>query len=222
MSKEPYYLLDGTHVLIAGATGSGDEYGGKSVLANWWFDQSVRKGHRELGVYINPKRLRFVRGTTVSSLKGMAEAYQSGKRRFDVRFTGEEAHGRLMRMLRRLPGDKIVVHDEAQSYRSAESLDWALSQAGNLAHSDEPTGDIRSLVVTQRPWNLPEQQRANMPLKIWVGPFGSEAKRFFQSEAMGEAADKVETATGPYRWSVTDGGDYIRTHAPVPAEYAEG
>lgn len=219
--SEPYYLTDGAHVLIAGATGSGEKYGGKSVLANWWYANAVKTGNRDIGVFFNPKRLSFVRGTEVSTRKGLAEAYRAGKRLFDYRpGDAEDSHRGLVATLRNLPGAKIVVSDEAQSYRDSDSLNWLLSQGGNMANSAEPTGDIRSLVVTQRPWNLPEELRANMPLKIWVGPYGNEASHFFQAEQMGAAGAMVEAATGPFRWSVTDGGDYVRTHKPVPEEYA--
>ncbi len=89
-----------------------------------------------------------------------------------------------------------------------------------MENSSEPTDDIRSLVITQRPWNMPEKERANMPLKIWVGPFGNEAEHFFDAERMDRAAKQVKEATGPYHWSVTDGGDYVETNSPVPEEYA--
>lgn len=217
-----YYLTDGAHVLIAGATGAGDEYGGKSVLANWWFHQSVDRGWHAMGVYFNPKRLGYVRGRTVGSLIELAEAYRGGARLLDFQVTGdlEHEHAQLVRLLRGLPGEKILVHDEAQSYRGSYSLNWCLSQGGNMAASGETTDDIRSLVVTQRPWNLIEELRANMPLKVWVGPFGNEARHFFDAERMTEAADRVREATGPFRWSVTDGGDFVETNPPVPAEYA--
>ena len=222
-----YYLTDGSHVLISGATGAGDDYGGKSVLANWWFRQAVEQGHSALGVFFNPKGLGYVtRGSEVSrvrTLSGFAQAYRSGARLIDY-YPGdggsEESHGALVETLKRLPGDKIVVHDEAQAYKDAESLSWCLAQGGNMAQGSLPTGDIRSLTVTQRPWNLPEEHRANMPLKIWVGPFGNEAEHFFSAERMQGAAEKVKERTGPYRWSVTDGGDYVTTHEPVPEEFA--
>jgi len=57
-------------------------------------------------------------------------------------------------------------------------------------------------------------------MKVWVGPMGNEARKFFKSEQMKRAAEKVEQHTGQYRWSVTDGGDYVTTHDPVPEEYA--
>jgi hypothetical protein len=222
-----YYLSDGSHVLISGATGAGDDYGGKSVLANWWFQKSVSKNHHDMGLFFDPKGLSYVeRGDVrrVQSLKGLAQSYRAGNRLFAYhpRATGDDLeaeHDRVVATLRQLPGRKIMVHDEAQSFADG-SLRWCLSQGGNMSNSAEETDDIRSLVVTQRPWNLSETLRANMPLKIWVGPFGNEARKFFQSEQMSGAAAKVESNTGPYRWSVTDGGDYITTHAPVPEDFA--
>lgn len=221
-----YYLTDGAHVLIAGATGAGDDYGGKSVLANWWFHNSVEKGWHDVGLYFDPKGLQNIKGkdsdsTPYESLRGLAEGYQSGQRLFHFRPSdAERDHSRVMQWLRQLPGKKIVVHDEAQSYKDAESLDWYLSQGGNLEGGSEPTGDIRSLVVTQRPWNLPEELRANMPLKIWVGPTGSEFRSYMDAERMKRAGERIAEHTGPHKWSVTDAGDYVHTNPPVPEGYA--
>jgi len=235
------YLTDGSHVLIAGATGSGEQYGGKSVLANWWYNQSVRQGHHDLGVYFDPKGLSFVRkraDATVSCIKGKGnekgiadylkdDVEQHGRNYVDNRVIQyvpdynsiEHEHERLTAFLRQLTGGKIVVHDEAHEY--ADSLGWYLSQAGNLDNSESETTDsIRSLAVTQRAWNLPDSHRANLPLKIWVGPMGSEGRRFFQSEQMKRAGELVQEHTGQYRWSVTDAGDYVETNGPVPEKYA--
>lgn len=215
-------LADGTHVLIAGATGSGEEYGGKTVLANWWFEGAVQKGHVAMGVFFNAKKFTFVRGETVESLDELADAYAEGVRLFDYRPQGDRAeeHAALMQLLLVLPGKKIVVHDEAQSYRG-DSLHDALAEWGNMEGADLPTDDIRSLVLTQRPWNLPEEYRLNLPVKVWVGPFGSEAETFFDSEKMQAAAARTKEETGPYRWTITDAGDYVDTMDPVPAAYAE-
>lgn len=221
-----YYLTDGAHVLISGATGAGDEYGGKSVLANWWFQQSVVRGWHDLGVYFNPKGLAYVdrkdRVKRVRSLGELASAYRDGYRLIDYYPRGDQAdeHANVVATLRNLPGSKILVHDEAQGYKVSDSLSWSLAQGGNMEQSAETTGDMRSLVVTQRPWNLPEEQRANMPLKVWVGPFGNEAEHFFSAERMQAAGQKVAEATGAYRWSVTDAGEYVETNEPVPEEYA--
>lgn len=221
-----YYLPPGGgHVLIAGATGTKDEYGGKTVTANWWWRQSYAKGWHDLAVYINPKGHsnigKAIDGTdpvTVDSLREFASAYREGERIFDYQLAWGnevEAHEELIETLRELPGEKIVVHDEAQRYRDSRMLDWSLSQGGNL---DE--GSIRSLVITQRPWNLSETLRANMPVKIWVGPLTSEGRNYFQSENMHDAIPKIQEATGPFRWNVTDGGEYQHTNEPVPERYA--
>lgn len=223
-----YYLTDGAHCLIAGATGAGSDYGGKSVLANWWFQQSVERGWHDMGLFYDPKGLSYVDQSDqvrrVSSLKGLAESYRAGYRMFAYYPNYDDLdaeHARVIEMLRQLPGSKIVVHDEAQEYATEDSaLNWCLSQGGNMANSRETTDDIRSLVVTQRPWNLGETYRANMPLKVWVGPFGNEASKFFQVEQMKTAGRQVANRTAPYHWSVTDGGDYVTTHEPVPEDYA--
>lgn len=216
-----YYLKDGSHVLISGATGAGEAFGGKSVLANWWFSKSVSSGLHDMGVFYNPKGLSYVRGEKVRNLREMAEKYREGARLFNF-YPHEIAyqHDRLQEFLTELEGSKIVVHDEAQQY-TGDALDWFLNQGGNMNEAAPNTGDIRSLVVTQRAWNLPEVNRANMPLKIWVGPYGNEARKFFQVEQMPDAADKIEERTGAYRWSVTDGGEYVTTCKPVPETYAE-
>ena len=221
-----YYLDDDTHVLIAGATGSGKQYGGKSVLANWWFQQSVEKGHHDVGLFFNPKGLSFVSGgdvRRVRTIQGLAKSYKAGYRLFDYYPSdgGSQASNEpVISFLRHLPGRKIVVHDEAQAFKDAESLNWCLSQGGNMSDASEPTDNIRSLVVTQRPWNLSEELRANMPLKIWVGPVTNECESWFQSEKMTKAVERVRKATDAYHWSVTDAGEYVTTHAPVPEGYA--
>jgi len=218
------YLTGGSHVLISGATGAGDAYGGKSVLANWWVERSVATGWSDLGLVYNPKGLGYVRGRTVRSLEELAERYRAGDRLFDFRppsTYGAEEHTPVVETLRQLPGSKIIAHDEAQAYKDSEGLSWSLAQGGNMDNSAEPTDSIRSLVVTQRPWNLSEELRANAPIKIWVGPATSEGARFFRSERMGSAWSEVEESTGPYRWSITDAGEFVTTAEPVPEEYAE-
>lgn len=218
------YLTDGSHVLISGATGAGDTYGGKSVLANWWYDNSVRQGWHSLGVFYNPKGLSYVRGVTVRGLDDLARHYREGARLFDFRPDsnyGADEHKPLIDMLRELPGSKIVVHDEAQGYSDSDGLAWCLSQGGNLGSSEATSDSIRSMLVTQRPWNLPERMRAEAPLKIWVGPATSEGERFFSVENMKPAYERVKDNSGKYRWSVTNAGEFVETNQPVPEEYAE-
>ncbi|PSP81424.1 hypothetical protein BRC81_00225 [Halobacteriales archaeon QS_1_68_20] len=224
--SDRYYLTDGSHVLIAGATGAGSEYGGKTATANWWHHQAVENGHHDVGLYYDPKGMRNIKGkdtdsTPYETLSGLAEGYRSGQRLFHYKPSDPAGdHEDVKEWLRNLPGNKIVVHDEAQAYKDAESLSWFLSQGGNLAHGNERTGDIRSLVVTQRPWNIHEELRSNMPLKVWVGPTGSEFRSYMDAERMKRAGEQIAENTGAHKWSVTDAGDYVHTNPPVPEEYA--
>jgi hypothetical protein len=210
--NDMYYLTDSGHVLVSGSTGARDDYGGKTVLCNWWFSKLVEEGWRDMGVFINPKGHSFVRGRTVSTLKGLAESYRAGNRLFDFRSDDPDS---AIQTLRQLPGEKVIVADEAQSYRKSEQLNWVLSQGGNL-----DSGSIRALVVTQRPWNLSEELRANMPVKIWVGPVTPEGEKFFQVEQMRGEIDEVRANAGAYKWAVTDAGQYQHTNPPVPEAYA--
>lgn len=213
--SDRYYLTDGGHVLISGSTGAKEGYGGKTATANWWFEQSVKKGRHDLGLFINPKGHGHIRGTAVSSLKGLAESYRAGERLFNVTTADPDPY---VQMLTKLPGEKIVVFDEAQQYRDSEALNWVLSQGGNL-----DSGSITALVLTQRPWNLTEELRANLPVKIWVGPVTPEGRKFFQTEQMvgvGEQIADQMKAYGPYHWAVTDAGELQHVNPPVPAEYA--
>lgn len=218
------YLTGGSHVLISGATGAGEQYGGKSVLANWWLERSVATGWHDMGVFYNPKGLGYVRGAIVRDLEDLAREYRSGTRLFDFRppsTYGADEHTPVVEMLRKLPGSKIVAHDECQAYEGSDGLAWAMAQGGNMDNSADPTDSIRSLLVTQRPWNLPEELRANAPIKVWVGPATTEGARFFRSEQMQHAWDDVEANAGAYRWAVTDAGEYVTTVDPVPEDYAE-
>lgn len=218
-----YYLTDGSHVFIAGATGSKEGFGGKTSTANWWFEQSVQNGTHHGGLFFNVKGHSRIRGAEVQSLSGLAQSYRSGKRLFNYNppaEPGDKANladewDRVIETLRQLPGEWIVVADEAQDYKDSAYLDWVLSQGGNL---DE--GAFTALVISQRLWNLPEHMRGNMPVKIWVGPLTSEGEKFFRHEGMKSEIPKIEENTGPYRWNVTDAGEYQHTNPPVPEEYA--
>jgi hypothetical protein len=157
----------------------------------------------------------------VTTLQGLAQSYRSGARLFnycpEVSLRDDDAlaeqHVDVIEFLDQIPGEKIVVHDEAQSYQSG-AVGWCLSQGGNL-----DSESITSLVLTQRPWNLPEEWRANMPVKIWVGPVTSEGRKFFKVEEMRDAIAEVERKTRPYHWAVTDGGEFQHVNSPVSEEY---
>jgi hypothetical protein len=214
--SDPYYLTDGGHVLISGATGAKAEYGGKTTTANWWFEQSVEKGWHDQGVFINPKGHSNVRGQSVSTLKGLAESYRAGHRLFSWEGAADaDAVDHVVGFFRHLSGETIVVFDEAQSYRDSDGLNWVLSQGGNL-----DSGSFTALVLTQRPWNLSEELRGNLPVKIWVGPITSEGRKFFEVEHMKRVASQLAGEMEPYSWAVTDGGDFQHVNPPVPEAYA--
>jgi len=206
-----YYLTDGGHVLIAGSTGAKDEYGGKTTTANWWVDNSVSKGWHTAGVFINPKGHNSIVGQTVSSLSGLAQSWRSGYRQFDVR---TDTPGPYIEVFREMGVSCIWAFDEAQMYRDSEQLNWVLSQGGNL-----DSGSQRALVLTQRPWNLSEELRANLPVKIWVGPVTPEGVTYFENEKMGSEIQKVKQDMKPYHWAVTDAGEYQHVNPPVPESY---
>ena len=211
-----YYLTDGGHVLISGATGAKEDYGGKTTTANWWFEQSVERGWHDQGVFLNPKKHSNIRGRTVSTLKGLAESYREGYRLFDWQgAVDEESVDAIVQFFAELSGETVIVFDEAQSYRDADGLDWVLSQGGNL-----DSGSFTALVLTQRPWNLSEELRANLPVKIWVGPVTSEGRKFFEVEHMKRVGQQLKDEMEPYHWAVTDGGEYQHVNPPVPGEYA--
>lgn len=218
-----YYLSDSSHVLITGATGAGKEFGGKTVTLNWWVNESVKNGWHDLGIVFNPKGHRFINGQKVQSLKGLAESYRAGKRRFNFIPYGdtEAVHSGLMEFVRQVPGSAIVGHDEAHEYADSDMLDWCFRQGGNVADSVKyETGDIRSIAATQHPWDLPEGVANNVPLKVWVGPATDESERYFQTMGISGAYDSIRENTGQYRWSVVDGGKFVETNPPVPSNYA--
>lgn len=217
-----YYLNNSAHMVVTGATGAGDGFGGKTVLANWLVEQSYTNGLVDMAVFVNPKGHRFVRGTEVRSLRDLVETYRSGDRLFNyVPKTDTAAeHEQLIRTLRKVPGEKIVAHDEAHEVSESKMLDWAFRQGGNVGTGSRfKTGDIRSIAVTQHPWDLPESVAQNAPLLVWVGPKTPQTKRFFDSMQMGSAYEEIPDAP-PYHWSVVDGGEYVETNAAVPEEYA--
>ena len=215
-----YYLTDNSHMLITGATGAGSRFGGKSSTANWLFEQSVDRGHFEAGVYFDPKGHSFIRGETVRSLGDLVGAWQRGQRLFHyVPTEPEPEHSNLIQALRNTTGQKIIVHDEAHSVADSDMLDWCVRQGGNVGQRFA-TGDIRSVVVSQHPWDLPESVGQNVPLMVWVGPKTQQAKRYFDTMGIGSAFAELPDAP-PYHWTVIDAGEIVKTHAAVPEAYAK-
>lgn len=219
----PYYLKSGAHVMISGATGAGDEKGGKTALANWWFSNLVNRHDKpDIGVFYNPKGEGFVRGKTVRSLSELKDSLKEGRRVFDYRPNRVAIeHARLIRFLRSIRGEKVVVHDEVIQYAESDMLEWILRQGGNIGNSERwRSGNIMNLVTTQHPWDIPESLGNNIPIVVWVGPTTKESDRYFTALGVSGAYDDVAENTGPHKWSVVDGGEYITTHDPVPASYA--
>jgi len=211
-----YYLTDGGHVLIAGATGARDDYGGKSVLANWWYSELVEKGHRDVGLYLNPKGHSFVEGAHGRSLSELAEAYRRGKRRLSLDVQAPDAAiGFLEELIGREGSSAVAVLDEAWAYAGSQKVNEAVRQLGNL-----DGGGIRSLVVSQRAWDLPDAVLNSCPVKVWVGPLTSEGKRYFETMGMSEVGDALDGRMGAYQWAVVDGGELQEINDPVPEAYA--
>jgi hypothetical protein len=223
MSSDDYYLTNGAHCLLTGATGAGEEYGGKTVLGNWWVTMAMKNGLHDMGLIFNPKGHQFVRGETVRSLNQLVTAYREGSRLFNYVPTADSAaeHDKVLLALRQTPGSKIVMHDEAHEVADSDMLDWCFRQGGNVGNGTRfRTGDIRSIGVTQHPWDLPESVTNNCPLLCWVGPKTAQSKKYFQAMQIQGAYDEIPN-TDPYHWSVIDAGEYVDTNAPVPERFAQ-
>lgn len=219
-----YYLDNSAHMLVVGATGAGDGFGGKTVMANWLFERSYAKNHVDMGLFYNPKGHTFVEGSQVRTLGNLVDQYQNGERLFNYvpRTDSEAEHTQLIRALRKVRGQKLIVHDETHEYADSKMLDWCFRQGGNVGNGNRfETGDIRSISVTQHPWDLPEDVSHNAPLLVVVGPKSGQLSAFFDSLRMGDAYDEIPSDKPAYTWSVIDGGEYVETNAPVPKEYAE-
>lgn len=226
-STHPVFT-DGTHVLISGTTGAGADFGGKSAVANWWLDTAV-PSHFDYGIAFSPKGNRFRGAPTVTNAREAARTVNRGTRSVEWSLDSaptelasesmSDAHGQAMSFAHGLNGSVLAIHDDAVMYSDSDSLAWATALAGNPSDGG---GRVKSLVVTQDPWDLPRKAvRSNLPVMVWVGPLGDDAQRYFDSMKKAEAANKVREAhTEPYMWSVIDGSGDVTTYAPVPEKYA--
>jgi len=207
--SDRYYLTDPGHVLISGATGAGDRYGGKSSTAHWWISSLIDNGWIDIAVVIDPGSGPYS-FKTYKTLRGMAQAYQSGVRRFS--WQSESAVSDVVRFVDELPGSACVVFDEAWMYADDSGM---LDVVRNLGNQDDP---IRAIVVSQRAWDLPDSIRNSIPLKVWCGPITSEGEQYFKSSGMGHIPESVDL--DPYHWLVSDGGELVETNPPVPEGFA--
>lgn len=228
------YLTDGSHALVFGISGQNTRFGGKTGIAHWWLRESIRMGWTDLALFFNAKPTTYIGGTvrgqempTVSTLEGLAKSYQAGHRIFDFRpksITGEKEHQAVVDLMFRLPGEKIMVHDEADDYMG-QSLHRAVKRGSGA--------DMKNLVLLQRAWDAHEGVRTQAPLTVYVGPYADGYDRFFSSELGGsayEAADgtpvtpreHIQRNHEPYEWSVFDAdGSLIDYNGPVDERYAE-
>ena len=207
--SDRYYLTSGGHVLISGATGAGDRYGGKSSTAHWWIENLISNGWIDSAFVVDPGNGPY-QYQEYQTLRGMAQAYQSGARRFS--WPRESGVTDLVTFVDELPGSACIVFDEAWAYADSEGMENTIR---NLGNQEDP---VRGIVVSQRAWDLPDSIRNSCPLKVWVGPITSEGEQYFKTNGMGHIADDCDP--DPYEWIVTDGGELVDRNPPVPGEFA--
>lgn len=218
-------FTDGSHVLVAGISGSGDRFGGKTSTCSWLVDHLV-PDHFDFGVCFSPKGHNFP-GPTVTTAPDAADAVASGARVVEWSVSGspfdvddlDERHAEAMDFADGLDGSVVAIHDDAAGYAGSDSLAWATSMAGNPASGDDP---IKSLVVTQDPWDLPRRSvRTNLPTVVWVGPLSSEGEKFFRQNGLSDVVEPIrERHSVPYRWSVIDPDGRVTSFRPVDESYA--
>lgn len=220
-------IQQGPHALIAGVTGYGMSFsgdtGGKSTTANWWFSELVRMGWRDYGIYFNPSgdgsgAPNIKADASVNSVMELAEAFGNGARliHFKPQSTdGVSEHralrGFVKRVYERTGLSSVVVHDEARFYAKKGALDYFVSRGSDV--------NCRSLVLTQHPWDVPEDIVNNLHVLVWVGPLSEQSERWFKSMGMSDQLQTVKEHTAAYHWSMFLGGTYVATMEPVPEEY---
>lgn len=227
MTDRATYFVDTSHLLFAGITGAGEAEGGKTATCNWLQHELVRRGHFDFSVCFSPKGGNFD-AVTVRSPDEAAGAVAEGHSRLEWTVDGSpasfdsdtvaDAHVEAMSFADGLNGDVVAVHDDAQMYPDSSALAWAASMAGNPGSGEA----VKSLVVCQNPWALPETNvRTNMGAMVWVGPVNDNAERYFKVMQMGGQLDTVKRRhTEPFMFSVVTESE-VHTYAPVPEEYAE-
>ena len=204
-----YYLTAGGHVLIGGATGAGDRYGGKSSTAHWWVENLISGGWVDSVFVVDPGSGPY-QYREFRTLRGMAQSYHSGTRRFT--WPRESGVTELVEFVDALSGSSAIVFDEAWMYDGSEGMENCIR---NLGNQEDP---VRGIVVSQRPYDLPESIRNSCPVKCWVGPITTEGEQYFRSGGMGHIPDGHDL--DPFHWIVTDGGEVVDVNPPVPEEYA--
>jgi len=211
------YFDDLGHVLVAGATGSKPEYGGKTTTCNAWASWAISSEQFDTVVFFNPKHDSGIRGFTVRSVRRLADAMASGERLIDFRpgsTSGADEHERLREFVSELDNTRLlVIHDECSDY--PDSLAWFLKRGGNES-------DCKSIAVSQNPYEIDSTVRSNLHTFVWVGPPTGSLQTFAQRSDWPDEIYSVvaDRHTEPYVWTVFDGntadGD---TFAPVSKEW---
>ena len=212
-------ITDDGHALFTGTTGAGAKHGGKTTTANWLHDQLQDKGHVAVSVFYNPKGHDWIRGTKVVDVMDMAREYREGTRKFNfvpASDYGDKEHEAVVKFLRRLPGRKLMVHDEAKFYMDNDGMRWALSQGGNM---DDRS--IRSFVLAQQPWDLPEEYLNLLTWKVYVGPPTKSMERYLKTMDLAHIIEDVRKVAKPYHWVAVSGGEIMKVYKPVPESYSE-
>lgn len=218
------YINNFEHIAIYGITGSSASdagYGGKSVLANWWFTETVKNGHFDYGIYFNASNLNYVNGEIAKDYVDCAKIMQKGGNLINFipeSATGEIEHSDLMEFLRNVKGTKILVNDEATDLdKQGGSLHKAVKRYGNQA-------GIKNLCIAQSPTDLESHIRKQCTKEIWVGPISENEKFLFRQ--LGENHMKVfnhiKERHEPFQWSVWDKmGHIVDYNNPVSKKYAK-
>lgn len=217
------YLNNTAHVLCTGVTGAGDGFGGKTVLCNYLLERAIESGEIDCGIFFNVKGHGFVRGVKCHNIKQVATLWNEGERLFNYVPTSDNPqaeHSKLLDTFRRVSGKKWFVHDECHLLNGSSELDWCFRMGGNVGNGRYRTGNIRSIAITQHPWDLDQSVLNNCPLTFWVGPKTPESKRYFQTMQLASVYENMPDMK-PYHWAVIDGGRLVEINSPVPEEYAK-
>lgn len=224
MSDAPAFFTDNGHVFIAGITGSRDDMGGKTALANWWLCEPL--GGRDLRIFYNAKGSTNVRGERVYSVDELAERMADGVRHFDFVPPTEDwgtPHQRLREFIAELPTDmaKAVVHDETPEYSGEGSLAWFVKVAGQ--GDGVHAANCKSLLLAQDPVDTAPSTRKQTPTHVWVGPTSTDYESYFASKSFSNHFDAIIGEQEPYEWTVMQGprDEDRRRYPPVPEEYAK-
>ena len=220
VSDRPDYLVDTTHLLVTGVTGSRTEYGGKTAMSNWLASNAGR-AEFDVVLFLNvkhddaPERQADV---VAQSVQEAAHAMGDGATHICISPTDPDwtaVSRRLREFVDALPTDlrKMVVLDEAPEL-DEDALLWFVRVAGNGSNT-------KAVVISQSPGALSTSVRQQC-IWVWVGPGLEDVRHVFRANNRGHHLDYILENHDPYQWTVITGpGEEDRdTFPPVPEEYA--